>query len=193
VRLQIALAACSNARMSISLAEARTIIETPKRLIDIRDWHVKPNRETRAALYVYEARVRLAQSIPRGIWFRAHVFPAYPDTAKFQLDCEQPGTRAHLPLYRLEWRPVIPHTNGFAGPPELQGLFIPRGRTHEHICFDHAVEHEGRLRAGGVECARPIEPDFQTFSEALGRACAMLSIENCGEIPKPHDQGVFVL
>jgi hypothetical protein len=60
------------------------------------------------------------------------------------------------------------------------------GETHEHICFNRAVEHVGRLRVGGVHTARRIEPDFASYLDALAHACGTLDLLNCAEIPPMH-------
>jgi hypothetical protein len=83
------------------------------------------------------------------------------------------------------------HTNGQFGPPELKGGFFDVGETHEHICFDHAVEEENRIRSGGVQTARKIDPDFDSFQEALKYVCVRLNVENFADIPVPNIQGVL--
>ena len=65
----------------------------------------------------------------------------------FQLDMERPGVRAHLPLYRLDWRPFRAHLNGPDGPEELRGLLFKEGVTHEHICLFDA-DDKGEIRSG---------------------------------------------
>jgi|ERR1700732_1705878 len=175
--------------MTLSLTDAKSILETPKRLTNIHQWIVARNREGCAQVLKFEARIEIDGVLPRGVWFRSIVIPQYTDTATFQLDCDQPSNRSHIPLYRLEWRPFRSHTNGNNGPEELRGLFFPAGTTHEHNCLDHASHKEGRILSGGVQTARKIEPDLVSFAEALRRACDILLIMNHEAIPPPKVQG----
>jgi hypothetical protein len=57
------------------------------------------------------------------------------------------------------------------------------------VCFDHAVEHERRIRAGGVQTATKIDPDFASYMDALAYVCAKLGLLNCVEIPPVRDLG----
>lgn len=174
--------------MTLLLTDARTILESPKRLVSIHDWQAKPNRDNRPAILTFEARIVIESAMPRGLWFRSHVWPQYPDSAMFQMECDLPENRSHLPLYRLEWRPFNTHMNGNCGPKELHGLFLDSGVTHEHSCLDNVAGGEDRIRAGGVQTARQIDPDFQSFLEALNYACDKLKITNREDIPSPSTQ-----
>jgi hypothetical protein len=175
--------------MWLKVVDAQHFLECQKCLVGTNEWKRVENREGRAEKHTFEARIAIDGILPRGLWFRIVVYPRYPNTATFQLSCERIGSRSQHTLYRLEWRPLSPHLNGFHGPPELQGMPIPAGQTHEHSCLDHVAEAEGRIRSGDVQCARPIEPDFPNFAAALAFVCDKLKIKNCGDIPSPADQG----
>src|SRR5271166_2285918 len=168
--------------MTLSIEDAKLIITARKRLIGIREWHLKPNRGA-SVVSTFEARIEIDGTLPRGVWFRASVRPRQIDSATFQLECDLPDKRSHLPLYRLDWRPLSIHVNGQNGPEELRGLVFGAGESHEHICFDHSADREGRLRAGGVHSATKIDPDFPSYADALAYVCAKLNLSNCVEIP----------
>ncbi len=177
--------------MTIGLHEAKLLIECEKQLVALAEWKPVENREGRAEKHIFEARIAIDGTLPRGLWFRILVYPRFLNCGTFQLDCDKPGSRSHHTLYRLEWRPIRGHINGQHGPPEYRGLPFRPGETHHHCCLDHTVDAEGRIRAGDVQCARPIVPDFRNFDEALAFACDTLRIWNRADIPRPGDQGAL--
>ena len=175
--------------MTISLADAKHIFRAKKRLIDIHPWAHKPTRDGKAVQCVFASRIKIDGTMPRGIWFRCTMFPKYPDTAAIQIECEILGSRSHIPLYRLDWRPIDTHTNADYGPKILRGEFFDFGTTHEHVFIYHAIPKMKRLRTGGVQTARKIEPDFATFKDTLAHSCATLRMENWVDVPPPNLQG----
>lgn len=175
--------------MELLAKDAAFILEAEKRLRGRCRWTVaKSSRDGCARRVNFEARVSIGGTMPRGIWFRITVIPQYADTATFQLECDTPGFRAHLPLYRLDWNPAQTHLNGQHGPAELRGMFIDAGITHAHNCLDHIDDSTGLLRNGGVQTARIIKPDFSSYDEALLWVCDKLRIRNRGDIPPPPAQ-----
>jgi hypothetical protein len=177
--------------MSLSGDDARYILETEKNVAKRLEWlAASGSRDGCARRVAFESRINLkGMSLPRGIWFRASVIPQYPDQATFQIECENPGVRAHIPLFRMEWRPMRSHRNGALGPEELQGLFIDVGVTHAHSCLDHIDSETGDVLAGGVHTARVVIPDPATYDEALIWFCTQTRIINPGDIPPPPAQG----
>ena len=176
--------------MKLALAEAKRILEAKKELYDPHPWGPVNNR-TGSTPLSFSARVRLDGGAYRGLWFRASTFTDNPDTGMFQLDMERPGVRAHLPLYRLDWRPFRAHLNGPDGPEELRGLLFKEGVTHEHICLFDA-DDKGEIRSGNLETAKIVTPDPGGFQEALTYVCATLSIMNQDDIPPASSQGRMV-
>jgi hypothetical protein len=170
--------------MSLLLTEARAILSAPKILINIGEWVPKQKGNSPPVVYDFETRVRGLSSVPRGIWFRIVVRNVFTTTASFQLDCDQPDVKSHIPLYRLDWKPLRTHSNGDKGPLELRGLHFERGETHEHFCYDHAVDSENRIKADGVGPARKMSSDFDDFPSALEFVCGTLSIQNPEAIPE---------
>jgi hypothetical protein len=177
--------------MVIPIQEAQQILAAPKQVFDSKDWQPKANRESRTPVLFFEARIRIASAVPRGIRFRISVFPRFPDVATFQLEYEQPGKRTLLTLYRLDWRPLSGHGNGRNGPEELWDLTFEPGVTHEHICLDNLSFVENRVLKSGVQSARRVEPDFSCYEDALTYVCGRLNIINRDEIPLPKAQGEF--
>jgi hypothetical protein len=175
--------------MSLLGADARHILETEKRLLRRVDWSVTGgNRAGCARRVMFESRVNMKSTVPRGVWFRASLIPQFADSATFQLECESPGAKARIPLFRLDWRPMGVHRNGGLGPPELRGLFIEAGVTHVHSCLDHIDEETGELGSGSLT-ARVVSPDFDSYDAALIWFCEKTRILNLGDIPPPPTQG----
>lgn len=176
--------------MTLDIGDAKRILRANKVLMDIHPWVSKPTRDGKCIQYSFESRIRADSSMPRGLWFRITVFPRYPDTTTFQMECDIPNSRSHMPLYRLDYRPIHTHSNSDDwGPMRLRGLFFEFGETHEHICLYHAIPKLKRLRSGGVHTARRIKPDFLDFDSALEHVCSVLNIQNGGMIPDRNAQG----
>jgi hypothetical protein len=174
--------------MGLSLSDAKQLLSCEKEIVGAV-WKERTNDHKVATRICYESRLKLDGVLPRGLWLRVVAFPQFPDKATLQMDCEQPGTKTNVTMYRLEWRPLSGHTNGMDGKPEeFAGWYFAPGDTHEHCCLDHAVPTEDRIKVGGVHFARPITPDFQNFAQVLSHACVRLNIKNVGIIPKPGDQ-----
>lgn len=176
--------------MTIPLSDANYLLGADKQLIEMRSWVWSGNCEKRSPLLIFWSRILIDGALPRGLWFRISVFPKYPDVATFQMDMEKPGVRTHLELYRLEWRPLTGHVNGMGEncPEELKGLVFAAGDTHEHICNDNVGPIENRIRASGVQSARKIEPDFESYDAALAYVCDKLRIVNWRGIPQSTAQ-----
>jgi hypothetical protein len=170
--------------MSLPLSEARAILAAPKILLNIGEWIPKQKGNNPPVVYEFEARIRGDSSIPRGVWFRIAVRNVFTTTASFQLECDQPHVKSHIPLYRLDWRPLRTHSNGYKGPKELHGLHFERGETHEHFCFDHGLDSDYRIKADGVGPARKMSREFDDFLSALEYVCGTLNIQNPEAIPE---------
>ena len=81
------------------------------------------------------------------------------------------------------------HMNGMYGPSELRGVFFDAGVTHEHVCLFHTKAGDDQIQSGGVQTARKIDPDFESFEQTLKYVCDTLNFENWADIPPPKDQG----
>lgn len=176
--------------MELSLEEAVRYLEADKKLVVGGVWGPKENREARSPILTYECRVQIEQALPRGLKFRISMFPLFPDSATFQLECDQPGQRTCITLYRLDWRPPSAHSNGIAEstPASLRGLsFLPR-ETHEHICTDNVTTGELRIIKPRVQAARRVTPDPISYDEALAYVCGKLKIINERDIPPSNAQ-----
>jgi hypothetical protein len=180
--------------MQLGLDEATAYLGADKSLVDGSGWQPKENRYGRYPITLYESRVRIDQAMPRGLKFRISVFPTLPNSATFQLECDQPGQRTCVTLYRMEWRPISSHTNGL-GPPtpeDIRGLSFSPGETHEHICTDNVTMFEQRIIKPGVHAARRVEPDPATYDDALAYVCARIRIVNPGDVPPSNAQWSLV-
>lgn len=100
-----------------------------------------------------------------GLGLRANALITIPDRAVcFQLELH-PARGPCVPLARVEWRPLRPHTNPKKGPSELQLLRLTGSHVHE---FDlNWLEKQGRMRTGNLPVARPVVEDPTNFDSLL--------------------------
>ncbi len=177
------------AGMTLEVADAKYILRSKKILLDIHPWKPKPARNGKSTQSCFESRIGFEFSIRRGLWFRINIPAREPETATFQLECDIPNSRSHLPLYRLDYKSLHTHSNSLEwGPSWLRGIFFSVGETHEHNCIYHVIPKLKRLRSGGVHTARRITPDFANYEGALGYVCAILKIQNGDKIPERNAQ-----
>lgn len=168
------------------------LLQARKRLINIPPWVTKTARGRNDSIEAFECRVEVRGTLPRGLWFRVNQWSSYPNVATVQLECELPNTRSHLALYRFDWHPFSSHLNGPHGPPELAGLFIDAGITHEHSYLNHNGPPDTVLSPSSPLTARITDNDFQSFNDVLLYTCAILSIENGDDLPPSNVQMVLV-
>lgn len=174
--------------MTLSVSDAKSILRAKKRLIDLHPW-VRKCRDGKEVQIEFKSRISVSSSMPRGLWFRCVLWASYPDVANIQLECDIPDNKSHLPLYRLDWKPLDTHLNGNFGPKNLRGLFFDVGETHEHCCLYNICHNDLIIRANGVQTARRITPDFLSYKDALIYVCARIGIVNLDEVPPPEAQG----
>lgn len=179
--------------MTIEIGDAKRILRAGKTISDIHPWISKPTRGGDSIQRCFQSRIITNKAMPRGLWFRITIFQKYPDAATFQLECDIPNNRSHIPLYRLDYRPIHTHSNPADwGPKCLRSKFFAVGETHEHLCIYHIAPKLLRLRSGGVHTASPINPDFADFDAALHHVCAVLKIQNGDRIPSCNAQGALL-
>jgi hypothetical protein len=179
--------------MDLGLDEAQKFLTEAKTMAADARWQPKKNQDNRHPVLFFEARLRIGQTMPRGLKLRTSVFPTHPMTATFQMECDRPRSRTCLPLYRLEWNPISGHGNG--NDPqlkELRGRVFLIGETHEHICTDNLIVHEARIQANGVRAARPVEQEFASYDDAFRYVCGKLNILNPEAAPPSNAQGHLV-
>jgi len=144
--------------MVMPFSEAEEIFQAEKTLIQPMKWDSSSKSGRNQSCL--ECRVEIAESLPRGVLFRAIAYPRFLETFTFQLECERLEARAHITLYRLEVNPLKAHTNKFFGPEEIQGDFFPAGTTHEHD-FHDGLTQDGQLRDNIVNGAQVPKPPSQ--------------------------------
>jgi hypothetical protein len=172
------------AGMTLEIADAKNILRASKTLLDIHQWKTELSRNRKYYQASFESRVAFDGAIRRGLWFRINHLSTESQAATFQLECDIPNSRTHMPLYRLDFRRSHTHSNSLDwGPSSLRGKFFCARETHEHNCIFHLIPKLKRLRAGGVHTARKIDPDFANYEAALAHVCAMLKIQNGDRIP----------
>jgi len=172
--------------MVMPFSEAEEIFQAEKTLIQPMKWDSSSKSGRNQSCL--ECRVEIAESLPRGVLFRAIAYPRFLETFTFQLECERLEARAHITLYRLEVNPLKAHTNKFFGPEEIQGDFFPAGTTHEHD-FHDGLTQDGQLRDNSCAQARRMTMPLPDFTTALGLVCSRINIVNGAQVPKPPSQG----
>jgi hypothetical protein len=177
--------------MPIPFQEADLIFRSEKRLVPPCRWEPIENREKKEEKRRLETRIEMGGGIRRGIWFRAMLFPRYLNTACFQLECQMPDRRQRVTLYRFEWNPIQAHTNKMYGPPEVNGLYIGPGQTHEHSFYD-GLKDDGELRSQPDEQAREVRDRMPDFGSGLAYVCSRINVMNGDAVPLPGDQGFLL-
>ena len=175
--------------MPIPYADADRIFVSEKRLLKPLRWESVPKNNKKTEYFrKLEARVQIDSGIPRGVFFRAMVYPGSLTHVTFQLDCDLPTGRTNIALYRFELNPVKPHMNKLYGPDEINGLRIDAGVPHEHVFYD-SLCNDGSLRKRTDQQARIVEDPPENFSTALDYVCRRTNIINGEDVPSPGDQG----
>lgn len=114
-----------------------------------------------------ELRGKALQTIPdRAVCFHLQYYPA-----------RGPCT----PLARAEWRPLSPHTNPNVGKYPLLRI----EGSHIHAFELNWLAELGRMRAGNLVIARPLNPDAATLDEFLAIVGKEFRIKNLNVIERP--------
>lgn len=89
-----------------------------------------------------------------------------------------PAKRPCTPLARAEWRPLGAHTNPNYGPRSLRLLRIEGSHLHS---FDlNWLEGDGRMRAGNLPLAQPLDPDaanLDAFLAFVGKEFRIMGLD----------------
>lgn len=168
--------------------DADRIFNSEKRLLGPFRWESVPNSSANEHRRRFETRVTIGNGIRRGVFFRIIVYPRSLTRLTYQLDCDLPAGRTHVPLYRFELNPPRPHANKPYGPDEINGLFIDAGVPHEHVFYD-SLRRDGTLRNEACEQGRIVGNPPSNFANALEYVCRKVNIVNCSDVPNPGDQG----
>ena len=177
--------------MTISFEVADRIFQAPKSLLKPIKWRVAESKKGNEQFRRLECRVAVDGGVPRGVFFRIAVFPRSLAWAMFQLECDLPSGRKHVPLYRLEVEPLSAHGNKLYGPDEINGAIFDAGETHEHVFYD-SLKKDGTLRPNACEQARKVNVEIRDFATGLRYACDRINIVNPDEVPPPADQGTLL-
>lgn len=177
--------------MPISFEQADEIYRAPKELVPPLRWRSTTSSNNSFQRRNLESALLLSGGSPRGVYFRIIVYAGSLVRATFQLECDLPGSRTHVPLYRLDLGPYGGHLNKDYGPEEIRGLYIPPGQTHEHLFYD-SLRQDRRLREDGCPQARILDNPPTDFPTALSLVCSKINIVNGHEVPNPGDQGLLL-
>ena len=93
-----------------------------------------------------------------------------------------PTRRSSTPLWRMEWRPLMPHTNG--GIP-AEFAFATFDDSHHHAFDDNFLPAERRMRAGNLPAARPLPSNLNTLTDFLACVGKLFRIKDVGSIELP--------
>ena len=177
--------------MPIPFELADRIFQAEKRLLKPLKWKAVVSPKGNEQRRLLECRVAVDGGVLRGVFFRIRVLPGSLARAVFQLECDLPASRVHVPLYRLEVQPLRGHTNRLYGPNEINGRLFSPGETHEHVFYD-SLKKDRTLRSNACEQARRVEVEIKNFSTGLRFACDRIKITNAEDVPPPGDQGILL-
>jgi|GEM_PF-629825 len=126
-----------------------------------------------------------------GLRLRGRCARAYPDeNVSFQIEYQFRGISRFVPVARIDWRPLKPHTNRNIGPPALRLLRFhgthlhPFHENHDWMMMNGRPLAES-LKAYDLPIATPITPepaDLTTLMTLAGRSFTILGME---QIPAP--------
>lgn len=159
-------------------ADLRELFEAQK------DLAVKPQWvATDSAWFNLDAALDVDGVTVEGLELRGGAGQALPDRAvRFQLQYH-PARGPCVPLCRVEWRPLAPHTNPNKGPEHLRLLKVDG--THIHGFENNYLEGEGRMISGNLPLAEVLNPDPKSFQELLDVAGKLLRINGMEQIEPP--------
>jgi hypothetical protein len=116
-----------------------------------------------------------------GLELRGGAHQALPNRAIRLHMQHYPAKGPCTPLVRAEWRPIRAHTNPNCGALPLMRI----EGSHVH-CFDmNWLEEAGRMRAGNLQCARPLNPDPVSYEAFLAIVKKEFNISNLDMLEMP--------
>lgn len=162
--------------MSVDL---RALVEAPKVLPVRPAWE-----KTDSTWFCLNAALDLksGESV-QGLELRGGALQSLPDKAvRFQLQYYPPKGQC-IPLVRVEWRPLAPHTNPANCAEDLKLLKIPGSHIHG---FDmNWLADLDRMRTRNLPVAKPLITDPSSFTELLELLGKELRIEGLDKIEPP--------
>ena len=118
---------------------------------------------------------------PEGLELRGKAIQTLPDRAVcFHLQY-YPARGPCTPLARAEWRPMSPHTNPNVGAFPLMRIV----GSHIHAFDLNWLPELGRMRAGNLVTARPLNRDPASLDEFLAVVGEEFRIKNLEKIERP--------
>ncbi len=164
-------------------ADLRELFEANKILASNPKWIA-----TDSTWFDLEAPLDIDGVTIEGLELRAGAGQSLPDRAvRFHLQYH-PARSPCIPLCRIEWRPVSPHTNPNQGPEHLRLLRIVG--SHIHGFEMNYLEDEGRMRGKNLPIAEPIDPDPSSFRDLVDVVAAEFRINGMEQIePPPWREG----
>jgi hypothetical protein len=141
--------------MSLSLPD---LFKATKTLVGKPQWQEADSEWFRIA-----AQLAIEGVAVEGLELRGGAHQALPNRAvRFHMH-HYPAKGPCVPLARAEWKPISPHTNPNCGPRPLERIF----GSHVHPFEMNWLEDVGRMRSGNLQCARPLNPEPNSYAEFL--------------------------
>ena len=164
-----------NRRMAIDLRE---LFEAAKTLTTNPRWV-----DTDSTWFNLGCPIDVDQVTVEGLELRGGAGQTLPDRAvRFQLQLHPARARC-IPLCRIEWRPISPHTNPNSGPEHLRLLRIDG--SHIHGFEINFLEADSRMRRRNLPIAEPLNPDPQSFDDLLDVVAKAFRISGMEKIEAP--------
>jgi hypothetical protein len=159
--------------------DLRALVEAPK-ILPVRPAWEKPD----STWFCLNASLDLASGeTVQGLELRGGAHQSLPDRAvRFQLQY-YPAKGQCVPLVRVEWRPLTPHTNPANCAPELSLARVEGSHVHG---FDmNWLTDLDRMRTGNLPVAQALSTDPSSFKDLLVVLAKELRINGLDKIEPP--------
>jgi len=162
--------------------ELPSLAHSEKRLSRIPSWS-EPEADT--AYCWFDVPLEIAGIVERGFELRGGCYSNRPDChVTFEIRATATGGRTRIPLMRVDWRSLNGgHKNPVRKNSPWSGRRVPD--THLHDFDLNWLPDTGRMRAGNLRIARPIEEPLETFEELRKYVGKCFNISNIDIVPVP--------
>jgi hypothetical protein len=117
-----------------------------------------------------------------GFQLRLKVSKRWPDRDCIAQLEYAPTRRTAFPLWRVDWRPLSPHTNTGTSK---EYPFVKFTDSHHHPFDENFFALELRMRAGNLPNARPLLNDLNTLSDFLACVGELFRIKDINRVEIP--------
>jgi hypothetical protein len=154
------------------------IMQAEKHILTYPKWVVRDGQKVELS-----APLAIDGVLLEGLELRLTALLDFPNRdVCFNLLCQPPAGRK-IPISRLEWNTMRPHTNRLVGPKNLHGLTF-RG-THLHSLDDNWDFTNDSFLDGNLPVARNLEKNPENFLDLLECVANLFNIRNLERLEPP--------